>query len=259
MIALQVHHVLRDGERRFQLDLQFETQATVLALYGPSGAGKSLCLQLLAGLWKPQQGLIRVHGETWLDGGQGISLPPERRAVGYLPQHYALLPHLDVAGNVGFGLSRWWRGPDRAARDRVAELLAAFGLEGLARAPVQRLSGGQRQRVALARALACQPRLLLLDEPFAALNPLLRTGLRAELKAMRERWGVPMVFVTHDLDDVLALADEALLIDQGRVLREVDLQRAEARERAAQALGAEPPADTPRTRLLRRLLSGEGP
>jgi len=159
------------------------------------------------------------------DSTRGIDLPPEQRGVGYLFQHYALFPHLSVRENVAFGLTSWWRrglSSDRAAR--VDALLDSFELAELSHSRPAVLSGGQQQRVALARALASEPDLLLLDEPFAALNPALRHALRAQLAGVFRRWKIPVVMITHDVDDVLALADVAFVVEHGQVVREIDLR-----------------------------------
>ena len=227
-VALQLQ--LRDGRRRFALDLAFASSAEVLVLYGPSGAGKSLTLQAIAGLVRPQSGHVRVDGRTLFDAALGIDVPVEQRELGYLFQDYALFPHLTVRQNIGFGVSSWRRRPDAAAAAQVDALIASFGLAGMEDARPSALSGGQRQRVALARALACRPRLLLLDEPFAALNPQLRRQLRAELAALQRRLSIPIVMITHDIEDVLALAQAALVVEDGRIAAAVDVAGCAARE-----------------------------
>jgi len=254
MLDVDIRLKLEDGQRRFALDLQFRSDAPVLALFGPSGAGKSLSLQAMAGLLKPGAGHLRLGERTLFDAARGIDIPPARRRIGYLFQDYALFPHLSVRANIGFGLTSWLQPrPRRADAEWVATLLRRFELEDMAEAKPARLSGGQQQRVALARALACRPELLLLDEPFAALNPMLRQGLRQQLKRLREEWQIPIVMISHDVEDVLALADAALVIEQGRVLREIDLHSAEARERLAPARTAHP-----HEARLRSLLSPDG-
>ena len=219
-----------DGQRRFDLDIAFATDAPVVALYGPSGGGKSLTLQAMAGLLASRTGHVRIGARTLFDAARGIDVPAPARGVGYLFQHYALFPHLSVRQNIAFGLTTWRQ---RLAADDAAQvdaLIDSFGLQALAGSRPATLSGGQQQRVALARALACRPHLLLLDEPFAALNPMLRQQLRDELGAVRARAGIPAVMITHDIDDVLALADVAVLIDGGRVVRVVTIDRAAPRE-----------------------------
>ena len=219
MIDVRLQLSVSDTRRRFDVDLAFATEAPCVALYGASGAGKSLTLQAMAGLLPVQAGHVRLRGRTLLDTAAGIDLPPEARGVGYLFQSYALFPHLSVRENVAFGLTSWRRRLQPADAARVDELLDAFGLGALARSRPATLSGGQQQRVALARALACNPQVLLLDEPFAALHTTLRRELRAELRELRQRLGIPAVLVSHDPEDVRALADEVLILDGGRVAR----------------------------------------
>jgi molybdate transport system ATP-binding protein len=225
MIDIDLATSVTDGRRRFDLAVRFAADAPVVALYGPSGAGKSLTLQAIAGLQRPTAGHVRIGGRTLFDARQGIDLAAAERRVGYLFQHYALFPHLTVRQNVAFGLTRWWR-PRLSPVDarRVDNLLESFGLGALEHSRPRTLSGGQQQRVALARALVCEPAVLLLDEPFAALNPLLRQELRAELVQVCARWKTPVVMITHDIEDVLALADVAFVIDGGQVVREVDVR-----------------------------------
>ena len=249
MIDVDLRLAVRDGARRFALDMRFASEAPVVALYGPSGAGKSLTLQAIAGLLRAEAGHVRIGGRTLFDRAAGVDLPPAARGVGYLFQQYALFPHLSVRQNIAFGLTSWRRALSQADAARVEGLLDAFGLSAMARSRPAALSGGQQQRVALARALACEPTLLLLDEPFAALNPALRCQLREELATVRRRYGVPMVLITHDIDDVLALADRAFVVDDGQVVREVDVAHGHAqdvaRHRVGSALGL-PQAAAPR-------------
>ncbi|MGH8796753.1 MAG: ATP-binding cassette domain-containing protein [Caldimonas sp.] len=240
MIDVDLHLTVSDAQRRFTLATAFASDAPVVALYGPSGAGKSLTLQAMSGLIRPGRGHVRVAGRTLFDSQAGIDVPARRRALGYLFQHYALFPHLSVRQNIGFALRPWWqRGFDAAARARIDELLALFELGAMAESRPAALSGGQQQRVALARALACAPDALLLDEPFAALNPMLRQGLRRELLALRARLKIPIVMITHDIDDLAVLADHVFVVDHGRVVREVDLRSGTTRERALRELQPE--------------------
>jgi len=258
-VDVQLH--LQDGARRFDLSVRFATGAPFAALYGPSGSGKSLTLQAIAGLLRPAGGRIEMDGRTLFDAARGIDLSPPERRVGYLFQHYALFPHLSVRENVGFGLTSWRRRrPGRDDALRVQGLLERFGLAEMADSRPARLSGGQQQRVALARALACEPRVLLLDEPFAALNPMLRGELRRELAEVRRQWNIPVLMVSHDVDDVLELADVAFVYQQGQVEQEVDLRTGDSRALARRHLSGEDVAqDTPLRQRLRRLLGGERP
>jgi iron(III) transport system ATP-binding protein len=184
----------------------------VLGLLGPSGCGKTTALRLVAGVERPDAGSV------WLGArqvaGPGTFEPPERRHVGMVFQDYALFPHLNVADNVAFGLPRR---PERARR--VAEALALVGLEGLDHRWPHELSGGQQQRVALARALAPRPDVLLLDEPFSNLDATLRLRVRAEVRAILAAAGVTAIFVTHDREEALSLADVVAVMDAGRILQ----------------------------------------
>ena len=206
----------------FQLAVDFQVPTGLIALFGPSGAGKSLTLRCLAGLLHPEQGYLAINGQVLLDSTAGINLPPQQRRVGYVPQHYALFPHLNVAENIAFGLPKiargvGWRTTRKAQQARVAELLDALELDGMERRLPSTLSGGQQQRVALARALAAEPRLLLLDEPFNALDATVRERLREALGQFQRRFEVPIVLVTHDRAEAQQLADTMIVILQGRV------------------------------------------
>ncbi len=233
MIDVDIRATVRDGERRFDLDIRFASEVRVTVLYGPSGSGKTLTLQALAGLLTPSGGHIRFNGQSVFESATGIDLKASARRVGYVFQNYALFPHLSVRDNVGFGLTRWGRRLGPAAAQRVDEVMRALEIDTLAASRPGTLSGGQQQRVALARALASRPQVLLLDEPFAALNPMLRTRMRDELKQIQQRFKVPMVMISHDLDDVAALADTMVVIEAGRVVREVDVRDRVVRERLA--------------------------
>ncbi|CAN7558526.1 ABC transporter ATP-binding protein [Variovorax paradoxus] len=256
MIDVDLKLTVTDGARRFDLAARFATDVPFAALYGPSGAGKTLTLQAIAGLLHPSAGHVRLDGRTLYDSARGIDVPAPARRIGYLFQNYALFPHLSVRENVAFGLTAWHRRrlPPREA-ERVQALLEGFGLAALADSRPQKLSGGQQQRVALARALACQPQVLLLDEPFAALNPMLRSELRQELAQVRRQWGIPVLMITHDIEDVLALADVAFVYSDGQVVREIDLHNAQSRDFALREAGGVPATEaSPLHRKLRGLL-----
>ena len=185
---------------------------SVTAILGPSGSGKTTLLRLVAGFDRIDQGRIRI-GDTVVDDGHRCE-PPERRRLGYVPQEGALFPHLTVAANVAFGLAH-----RRSQRARVAELLEMVGLAGLDRRYPDQLSGGQQQRVALARALAVEPTLVLLDEPFSALDASLRASLRAEVRDILRRAGATTVLVTHDQDEALSLADQVAVLRDGHIVQ----------------------------------------
>ena len=217
LFDLAISKTLAAGSRRFTLDAELATDASRLALFGPSGAGKSLCLRALAGLLTPDAGRIAVAGRTFFDAAAGVNLPARARRVGFVFQHYALFPHLTLRQNVAFGLKRLLRRLRPEEEARVDETLAAFGLDGLACCRPRELSGGQRQRTALARALVTRPDLLLLDEPFSALDAPLRARLRAELAAVLDRTGLPAVLVTHDPEEAAQFAQAVALVQRGRV------------------------------------------
>ncbi len=182
----------------------------LFALLGPSGCGKTTLLRLIAGFERPDAGRIVI------DGGDVTEVPPYRRPVNMMFQSYALFPHLDVAGNIAFGLKQ--EGMERRRRSaRVAEMLALVQMTDYARRRPHELSGGQKQRVALARALAKMPKLLLLDEPLAALDRKLREETRLELIGIQERVGTSFVFVTHDQEEALGIALRIAVMDRGRV------------------------------------------
>jgi molybdate transport system ATP-binding protein len=255
MIDIAIQLSVTDGKRSFAVDAAFATGAPVVALYGPSGAGKSLTLQAMAGLLTPTAGHVRIGKRTLFDAARGINLAPQARGVGYLFQDYALFPHLSVRQNIAFGLTNWRTRLASSDGQRVDALMESFGLTAMAHSKPATLSGGQQQRAALARALACNPQVLLLDEPFAALNPMLRAQLRAELAAVRARWGVPVVMITHDVEDVLALANVAFLFDHGRVVREVNLDTVQSRDAMRAAMQSEAPEPRPHAAQLRAMLS----
>jgi molybdate transport system ATP-binding protein len=182
----------------------------LVALVGRSGAGKTSLLRAVAGLARPAEGHVRVDGETWFDSTRSIALPPHQRRLGFVFQDYALFPHMTAAQNILAAMH-----PPEPAR--VETLLAQVHLEGLAgRRPAQ-LSGGQQQRVALARALARNPRLLLLDEPFSAVDRPTRRALADTLLELRATLAVPTLLVSHDIDDVARIADRIAILDNGHL------------------------------------------
>ncbi|WP_414563780.1 MULTISPECIES: ABC transporter ATP-binding protein [unclassified Anabaena] len=184
----------------------------VLGLLGPSGCGKTTLLRTIAGFVSPQVGTVEIAGQ--LVAGNGNWVPPEKRCIGMLFQDYALFPHLSVAENIAFGL-RWIKKSDRS--QKVAELLALVRLQGMEKRYPHELSGGQQQRVALARALAPQPKLLLLDEPLSNLDVQVRLKLREEVLEIIKNQGVSGIFVTHDQQEALAIADQVAVMQQGKL------------------------------------------
>ena len=217
-IELNIRKTLRAGERTFELDVAFASESRRVVLFGPSGSGKSVTLKAVAGLMTPDAGHIRLDGRTLFDAAQRINLPTQRRNVAYLFQDYALFPHLTVAQNIGFGLAQGCFNIRRpTAHPSVQKWMAAFELQAIAGSYPAQISGGQRQRVALARALVSNPDMLLLDEPFSALDLSLRERMRRELAELQQRLDVPMLLITHDPADVEALGDAVFEVEHGRI------------------------------------------
>jgi molybdate transport system ATP-binding protein len=212
MLSIDIHKSLPP----FSLDLTLTAPSEkIIVLFGASGAGKSLTLASIAGFITPDAGHIQLGDRVLFDSAQGIDLLPQARKIGLVRQDLALFPHLNAADNIAYGLT----GSRQAKERRVRELLELIRLEGYgARKPAE-LSGGQQQRIALARALAIEPTLLLLDEPFSALDLSTRVELRRELKELQQRLRTSMLFVTHDLGEAALLADEMAVIENGRVLQ----------------------------------------
>src|SRR5215213_4817392 len=183
---------------------------SLTALLGPSGSGKSTLLRIIAGLEQPDSGAIEIHGED------ATSVPPQRRGIGFVFQHYAAFKHMTVRENVAFGM-RIRKQPKDRIRARVDELLGVVGLAGYHERYPSQLSGGQRQRMALARALAVEPRVLLLDEPFGALDAKVRAELREWLRRLHDEVHVTTVLVTHDQEEAMAISDHIAVMDEGRI------------------------------------------
>ena len=199
----------------FQLSARFACPTPgVTALFGASGAGKTTLVNAIAGLVRPASGHVRLDGRDWFDAGRAIDVPVERRRIGYVFQDARLFPHLDVGANIDYGARRAPHAARYATRD---EVIALLGLGALLGRRVHRLSGGERQRVALARALLAQPDLLLLDEPLAALDAARRDEVLPYLEMLRDRFAIPMLYVSHQYDEVLRLANFIVLLADGTV------------------------------------------
>jgi len=228
--SVDLRKTVRSERRSFELQVRFETRARRTVVYGPSGSGKSLTLQAIAGLLRPDHGRIAFGDDVLFDSVAGIDVAARRRGFGYLFQDYALFPRLNVRQNIAFGLEAGARNPRRHVDgDAVRHWLRTFELDDVAEQLPADLSGGQRQRTALARALAPAPRALLLDEPFAALDPALRQRMRRELDALLLRVDIPVLMITHDPDDLAWFGDAALFLRDGRITeRPVDDGRPEA-------------------------------
>ena len=192
----------------FDLDLSFSCgPGKTLVLIGPSGGGKTTIVRMLAGLEKPERGTIAFGDEIWFDAARGIHLPARKRRLGYVFQDYTLFPHLTLFENAAFAADN---------REEVAGLFELFGIAHLQARKPHQVSGGERQRCAICQALARHPRLMLLDEPLSALDVVTRRELREELKSLKKRVSFPMVYVTHDINEALFLADEILPVVNGR-------------------------------------------
>lgn len=214
----------------FSLDVELQLPGRgVSALFGHSGSGKTTCLRAIAGLERPPGGLLRVNGEVWQDDSQGIFLPTHRRPLGYVFQEASLFPHLSVRRNLEFGMKRVGDVGNAGGAARWEQAVELLGIEPLLERHPDRLSGGERQRVAIARALLTQPRLLLLDEPLAALDGKRKAEILPYLERLHDELDIPMLYVSHAPDEVARLADHLVLLDNGRVAASGPLQQTLAR------------------------------
>lgn len=211
--ALQLRFRLRRRDFTLDVDLRLPGRG-ITALFGPSGAGKTTCLRCVAGLERPEEARLVVHGDTWQDSARGLFLPVHRRALGYVFQEDALFPHLSVQGNLEYGLRRTPRAQRRIAWEQAVELLGIAPL--LSRVPAT-LSGGERQRVSIARALLASPRLLLMDEPLASLDAARKQDILPWLARLHDELDMPVLYVSHSPDEVARLAGHVVLFDGGRL------------------------------------------
>lgn len=211
MISLDFRKQIGD----FRLDISLQVGEEVMVLFGPSGSGKTSILNCLAGLMAPEGGRIAINGDIVFEAREGRiyrNLPPQRRHIGYVFQGYALFPHMTVVQNVFYGL----RGcPD--GRERVEAILKAMRLDNLSARYPRQLSGGQQQRVAIARALVTRPQVLLLDEPFSALDTMVRERLQRELVVLQEHWHLPIIYVTHSLGDAFSMGHRIAVVNEGHI------------------------------------------
>ncbi|MBR7745233.1 sulfate/molybdate ABC transporter ATP-binding protein [Undibacterium baiyunense] len=209
---------LRSNQRVFDLDFRLNTDSQRIVILGESGSGKSLTLKTIAGLITPDEGYIALDNQVFFDKHQGVNKSPQQRQLAYLFQDYALFPHLNVRQNIAFGLAKGWFNPSKRTQDpRVSYWLDAFQLHAVADQLPHELSGGQKQRTALARALISEPAALLLDEPFAALDPALRVVMRKELDELQRSLKVPMMLITHDPEDAHVFGEQILSMHEGRI------------------------------------------
>ena len=217
-LSVDIGKTLRSREREFHLRAAFSSSDDLTVIFGASGSGKSLTIQAIAGLVTPERGRITVEDRVLFDQEQGVNLPARHRQVGYLFQDYALFPHLTVRENIAYPMKKSWQwGIPPRLDQRVTEIMEAFEIVSLAKNHPHELSGGQKQRVALARTMIKRPSLLLLDEPFSAMDAMLRQRMRLELLEIRKRFAVPLVLITHDPADVEVFGDTLVVFANGRV------------------------------------------
>jgi len=200
----------------------------LFTLLGPSGCGKSTTLRCIAGLERPESGVIVVNGQTHVDAARGIFVPPDKRGIGMVFQSYAIWPHMTVYENVAYALEVK-RIPRSEIRARVADTLELVGLAGLTSRAAPKLSGGQQQRVALARAIVGRPSLLLFDEPLSNIDAKLRERMRQEIRELQQRLEITAVYVTHDQTEALAISDTIAVMTEGRFLPRAHRARSTAR------------------------------
>ena len=213
---MSLHVDIRKALGSFTLDVRFTAGNGITSLLGASGCGKSMTLKCIAGIEKPDEGRIELDGRVLFDSEAHINLPPQARRVGYLFQNYALFPNMTVRQNILCGLNRE---KDRGVReDRLRDMLRMMQLEGMEERKPAQLSGGQQQRVALARILVNDPQILLLDEPFSALDSNLRDSLKVELRDLLKRFGREVLMVTHDRNEAYNMSREIAVMDGGRLL-----------------------------------------
>jgi molybdate transport system ATP-binding protein len=228
---------LKKRRGAFELDVAFECSASgLVALFGRSGCGKSTTINLLAGLLRPDSGSIRLGDQALYDSAAGIDLAAERRRIGYMFQEPRLFPHLSVLGNLRYGEKR---APPSAHQIQLEEVVELLGLAGLLERRTHHLSGGEKRRVALGRAILSQPRLLLLDEPLAALDVARREELMPYLARLRDRLSIPIVYVSHEFDEVLRLATHVVLLEAGAVVAQGDVASVSRRAELRAIVGPE--------------------
>ena len=240
-------NVVRSGHGQdFELNVEFVASTGITILFGPSGSGKSTILQAVAGLYKPSKGHIRLGDELWSEGGTGRFVPPEKRGVAYLFQSLALFPHMSALHNVCYGMSRKMPKPQREEKARA--LLKRVGVDHLAKRKPQTFSGGEAQRVALARALATNPKVLLLDEPFSALDRELRVQLAKLVVELVHELKIPALQVTHNHGEAAAMGSRILKMRNGKIIEDGSPEEILGGRKGFQDIGKTPmPELLPRT------------
>jgi len=208
-------HIKKKGEKpSFSMHCSFDADSDFVVLFGCSGSGKTTALRCIAGLEKPDEGTIKINNTLYFDSKKKVNLTPQKRKIGYMFQENALFPHMNVRQNIEFGLKGMY---STEKKEKVSAMLGLVEIEELEFAYPNELSGGQKQKVALARALAPNPEVLLLDEPFSALDTVVRLKLRKELRMIQKKLGIPVIFITHDPVEAFTMADRMVVFDNGRV------------------------------------------
>lgn len=205
---------LKKNLHDFSLDIELSLNNELAVLFGPSGSGKSITLNMLSGIVKPEKGIVNINGKDVFNSEKNINVPMRDRRIGYLFQDYALFPHMTVFENIAYGISHLSK---TKIKSKIEELIYLMRLEGLENRHPSQISGGQKQRTALARILAVEPDILLLDEPFSALDYQVREKLRQELIAIHERFPITTIFVTHDMEEAFMLGERIAVMNNGRV------------------------------------------
>ena len=211
-MGLQVR--LQKKVNGFALDIEWQIGNELAVLFGFSGTGKSMTLQLIAGLMKADKGQVSLDDIVYFDSSSGTNLPPQERPFGYVFQDLAIFPHMTVLQNILYGAANL---PKNEKLDRAREMIGAFKLTGYEDRYPHEISGGQKQRVAFARALIRRPKMLLLDEPFSALDRPLRLEMRRFLREVRDNFGIPVLLVTHDFEEAVAISDKIIVYEHGRI------------------------------------------
>ncbi len=214
MIKIQVQKMLDAAEGKMLLEVDMHlAEGSFVAISGPSGSGKTTLLRVIAGLTKAESGLIIIKGESWLDLSRNINLKPQERRVGYVFQHYALFPNMNVRQNLAYALEK------KQSKKIIDELIEVMELQALTNKLPKTLSGGQQQRVALARALVRKPHILLLDEPLSALDAEMRTHLQNYILKLHQNYGLTTILVSHDLSEIFKMADQVLVLQNGKITK----------------------------------------
>ncbi|MFD1260496.1 ATP-binding cassette domain-containing protein [Entomomonas asaccharolytica] len=219
-LELDIQKTLKSATHTFTLDVKFTSNSKRIVIFGPSGAGKTMILKSIAGLITPDSGQIKLTEKILFDSKQNINLKPQQRNLAYLFQNFSLFPHLTVQQNIAFSLTKGILNPSRRTHfPEVTKWIETLELSALANHYPYQLSGGQQQRTAMARALVTNPSVLLLDEPFSALDHALRKKIRNEINELQQQLDIPIILITHDIDDVELFGEHILEISDGCIIQ----------------------------------------